>query len=580
MATMNANFWKKSYLLEFKLDGVLTDAFTFSVPPEQEKFSFPQRKGETKTFGGIVVADYGNDAVQISLSGNTINQELKTIYKSTLGSSDLTGSEEIFYLRDLLKKYGTQDKLHRKEVYLYSLNGGTVGVKNNPKWWKIYVSSLEINRSKERPFTYCYTFEAIGDPEVTKKSNYSKKQLGWLDFLNSENGWFSKVEQLTAKAKTWANVALDYTGSFIEELNEIISFANNSIDELNSVAAAYANVIQFGFESTSSLLVDDVIGVADKIVTSAVRYYPTMASDVWNSAVNALNAFKKYETWAENIEKTYNETYWEQIKESFGVNTQNSTDEENTSSSEITEEEIADVLKTAAKLGSDAMNEMVAILKKYLNEESATVIPGNEETDDEIIFTYGYKTVEINDAQTSWDQLALDYYGDASKSYIIALYNDLPADTILEPGMKIQIPILTKTSANTENEVYNEPDVKDNYGADIAINELSNDFEVGNSGDLNCVGGPANLQQSLMGRYSTEIGARVRQESYGIQASIGDATRATSALIQASINQTTIEDPRVDSVDSIDFVGKGDNLQVEVQYTDVNGAQRTLGGII
>ena len=84
MATMNANFWKKSYLLEFKLDGVLTDAFTFSVPPEQEKFSFPQRKGETKTFGGIVVADYGNDAVQISLSGNTINQELKTIYKSTL----------------------------------------------------------------------------------------------------------------------------------------------------------------------------------------------------------------------------------------------------------------------------------------------------------------------------------------------------------------------------------------------------------------------------------------------------------------------------------------------------------------
>lgn len=580
MATMNANFWKKSYLLEFKLDGVLTDAFTFSVPPEQEKFSFPQRKGETKTFGGIVVADYGNDAVQISLSGNTINQELKTIYKSTLGSSDLTGSEEIFYLRDLLKKYGTQDKLHRKEVYLYSLNGGTVGVKNNPKWWKIYVSSLEINRSKERPFTYCYTFEAIGDPEVTKKSNYSKNQLGWLDFLNSENGWFSKVEQLTAKAKKWANVALDYTGSFIEELNEIISFANNSIDELNSVAAAYANFLQFGFENSSTLFVDDVIGVADKVVSSARRYYPTMVSDTWNAAVNAKDAFEKYEEWADNIESTYPKSFWEQIKEIFGVDKQNSTDEENSSTLEITEEEIADVIKTAAKLGSDAMNEIIAILKKYLNEVSVTVIPGNADTDDEIVFTYGYKTVEINDSQTSWDQLALDYYGDSSKSYFIALYNDLPADTPLEPGMKIQIPILNKTSANTENEVYNDPDVKDNYGADIVIDKLSNDFAVGTNGDLRYIKGPANLQQSLMGRYSTETGARVRLESYGIQAAIGDATRATSALIQASINQTTIEDPRVDSVDSIDFVGIGDNLKVEVQYTDLNGAQRTLGGVI
>ena len=58
---LNVNFWKKAYLLEFKMNGVLTDAFTFSVPPENEDFSFPQRKNETKTFGGAVVADYGND---------------------------------------------------------------------------------------------------------------------------------------------------------------------------------------------------------------------------------------------------------------------------------------------------------------------------------------------------------------------------------------------------------------------------------------------------------------------------------------------------------------------------------------
>ena len=167
-----------------------------------------------------------------------------------------------------------------------------------------------------------------------------------MDFLNSENGWFAKLEQLTTKAKKWANVALDYTGSFIEELNEIISFANNSIDELNSVAAAYANFLQFGFENISTLFVDDAIGVADKVVSSARRYYPTMVSDTWNAAVNAKNAFKKYEDWANNIESTYPKSFWEQIKEIFGVDKQNSTDEENSSTSEITEEEIAEARKS------------------------------------------------------------------------------------------------------------------------------------------------------------------------------------------------------------------------------------------
>ena len=66
---LNANYWKKAYLLEFRKNEEVTDAFTFSVPPESEEFLFPQRKNETKTFGGAVVADYGNDLVQVNLSG-------------------------------------------------------------------------------------------------------------------------------------------------------------------------------------------------------------------------------------------------------------------------------------------------------------------------------------------------------------------------------------------------------------------------------------------------------------------------------------------------------------------------------
>ena len=151
-------------------------------------------------------------------------------------------------------------------------------------------------------------------------------------------------------------------------------------------------------------------------------------------------------------------------------------------------------------------------------------------------------------------------------------------DTILKPGQSILIPNLNFAESKTaENEVYNNPDVKDNYGKDILIN--NKDLDIYN-GDLALVGGIENLRQALLNRYSTLVGARIRIEAYGIQASIGDALNATSALIQASVHQTTVEDPRVDSVEDINFKGTGDNLTVSVTYIDKNGAKRNFGGTI
>ena len=128
-----------------------------------------------------------------------------------------------------------------------------------------------------------------------------------------------------------------------------------------------------------------------------------------------------------------------------------------------------------------------------------------------------------------------------------------------------------------ENEVYNTPDVKDNYGKDLLI--IDKDFSIYN-GDIALVQGVDNLEQALLNRYSTLIGARIRVEAYGIQASIGDALNATSALIQASVHQTTVEDPRVDSVEDIAFEGKGDGLTVSVIYIDKNGSKQNFGGTI
>lgn len=559
---LNADYWKNAYLLEFKINGTLTDAFTFSVPPESEEFVFPQRRSETKTFGGLVVADYGNDAVQIDLSGSTINQELKLIYKSRLGMAMMTGEQEAFYLRDLLKKYGTRDKLQNKEVYLYSLNGGGTKTTHNPKWWKIYIGQLAINRSKDKPFCYNYKFSAIGVPEVTRK-----KPLYNLNVINRINNTLydfnSNLSNVIAEMTSIADKIEEYGGAFIEELSGYIGNLNSCIDIFNGAATRYVSIIS-GIINDTSYLVTDSLTLGDKVLFSAIRYFPTMVDDVWNSCQNLISAANNVANYCANLDETFTESYWYSIQELFDDS--------------VSKEDISDAISTLGHQEVNLAKSIFTSVSKNLNDISVAVIPGEMNEDDKIITTYGYKVVALSDAETNWDQLAQDYYGDASLSNLLATYNNLPTDEPLKPGQSILIPNLNMADSKTsENEVYNSPDVKDNYGKDLLIEDR--DFGIYN-GDLAVVNGVDNLEQALLNRYSTLIGARIRVEAYGIQASIGDALSATSALIQSSVHQTTVEDPRVDSVEDISFQGKGDSLTVSVIYIDKNGAKRNFGGTI
>ncbi len=553
---LNADYWKNAYLLEFKMNGVLTDAFTFSVPPENEEFSFPQRKSETKTFGGAVIADYGNDLVQINLSGSTINQELKIIYKSKLGIATMTGEQEIFYLRDLLKKYGMRDNLQEKEVYLYSLNGGGTKTTHNPKWWKIYVGQLDISRSKDKPFCYNYKFSATGMPEVTKE------KTGIFNKINETLQNFKSNEVLSTMADI-ADKIESYGGGFINDLSALLGNLSSCIDAYNFTAARYVSIVSGLIDDTSSLITDTVT-LGDKVLFSSVRYIPTIVDDLWNSGKNLVDAAKKVGDYCANLDETFAESYWYNIQELFDES--------------VSQEDIADAISTLGHEEVRLANSVMTSVSKNLNDIGFAVIPGERGEDDQVITTYGYKVVALTDAETSWDQLAKDYYGDSSLSNILAVYNNLPNDTTLKAGQSILIPNLNQADNNSyANEVYNSPDVKDNYGKDLLLKDK--DFSVYN-GDLAVVDGVENLEQALLNRYSTLIGARIRVEAYGIQASIGDALTATSALIQASVHQTTVEDPRVDSVEDINFKGKGDSLNVSVIYIDKNGAKRNFGGII
>jgi hypothetical protein len=174
---INTRHWRKAYMLEFLNGDVTEDIFTFAVPPESESFTFAQRVSETKTAGGSVFDDYGNDTIQIALSGTTINEERKIIYQGNRKPPKfLSGEKEIYELQKLFARWGESDKLSNKKLYLYDLSklslfqiatgaqGGGRGFLNNPSrnWWRVILKSFKIRRSKDRPFTYQYDLDFIG----------------------------------------------------------------------------------------------------------------------------------------------------------------------------------------------------------------------------------------------------------------------------------------------------------------------------------------------------------------------------------------------------------------------------------
>jgi uncharacterized repeat protein (TIGR02543 family) len=171
MGIMNLHLHRKAYMLEFLENDVPKDVFTFSIPPESEDFDFSQRITETKTFGGSAFDDYGNDTIKITLTGSTVNEERKLIYKGLQKPPRyLTGEKEIFHLQELLDDWGKIDKVPNKKVYLYDLSkmsliqlamigGGGAPTRN---YWRVAIKSLKIKRAKDRPFTFNYVLEMIG----------------------------------------------------------------------------------------------------------------------------------------------------------------------------------------------------------------------------------------------------------------------------------------------------------------------------------------------------------------------------------------------------------------------------------
>jgi hypothetical protein len=209
---MNMRQWRKAYMIAFvKNENEVEDVFTFSVPPESESLEFPQRITETPTFGGVVFDDYGNDTVKIRLTGSTINEERKLIYRGNKKLPDyLTGEKEIFKLQELFDKWGSLENpdFASKKIYLYDLskmNLLQIGAGSPARnYWRIVNKGLKIKRAKDKPYTFNYELELTGivDESRTMPPLFSG---GFGDFLDGIQKAVAVIETVAEITKEIAD---------------------------------------------------------------------------------------------------------------------------------------------------------------------------------------------------------------------------------------------------------------------------------------------------------------------------------------------------------------------------------------
>ncbi|MDR1904038.1 MAG: hypothetical protein LBQ88_17345 [Treponema sp.] len=549
---LKTDLWKKAYLIEFmSKDGKeVEDSFTFSVPPESEEITYSQRKSETKTFGGLHVDDYGMDAAKIVLSGSTINRDLKRIYHPEKQIEWKSGEEEIYLLRDLLKKYKTAGNAERK-IFLYDLSKTRYGRGTNIKnYWRVFPGDFKIRRSSDRPFAYKYTIEftAVDIENGCRKQEYGLEYVekavkgiqdaaGWirekLSFIDTFTGWIEKG-QIYAES---INVIL-------EEIDSNIRDITNIFDTLSNAFLGYADIL------------DNIIGNAGSILS-----IPKDASQKYmNIGLEFMNAGKRLLKSTENLFDTAmamfdkESPYWEDMKaqaDLYGM----------------TAEEYHDIW---FDLLTDMENEASAVAAASKDNNLPDITPGGTgpETGKPLyIPTYGYEEVTLNSTDT-FESLAAQYLGSPGMAVIIAAYNGAASMDELNPGDTIKIPILTPPSRSSSNRIYSPPDERDNYGRDIYLN---NDgcTAASTSGDYQLTGGTDNLNQAILLRLRESVNKSIRLNAYGIRTNISDPAAGVAYII-SSIDLTVNMEPRVSAVENISFAGAGDGLNVTVEYTDIN----------
>jgi len=568
----NHRLYSKAYLIEFYASDRIEpeNVFTFSVPPESEELSYTQRKTETKTFGGLHVDEYGIDAARIILSGSTVNQSLKRIYRGLKPDKWLSGEEEIYLFRDLIERYrsiGTLQKPARGRIAIYDLSktGMTNGAGNMVlNCWQAFPGDFKITRSSDRPFTYKYSFEFTG---VSLREGTEFRSHG--DPPTLDPGSLGLIR----RTMNGLIAAIRFVDGIAARVNDVLFHA----DRVSDLLRVLGNVMSHSVNTLSGILGSaggTAVGFVDG-ATGAVNGVNSVVSLPRTIQLKTLNIGLEIQIATDRLMKA-TALLVRECRDAFDDGGEyRNVPREVLERYSMNNGEFLDSVNTMLDRAENAACGLAAAAK---SAEVPDVTVGNPDPvtgEQGLVLSYGYTTVTLKSTDTL-ESLAAGHLGDPDLAIDIATFNGVASLDDLRPGDTVRIPITRRTESVTDNRVYARRGDRDNYGRDIRLTDDGR-ITASVSGDYALVGGARNLAQAVLLRLRESVARRIRLNAYGIRKSVADPT-AGVAYVLSSIGLTVSGDPRVASVDDIRFLGERDFLNVEVTYSDINGSGGSAAG--
>lgn len=555
MPVIDSWFFRHAYMLEFRKkedvgSETVTDVFTFSLPPESEQINKSQRVNYTKTFGGVVVDDYGNDISKITLSGTTGNNELKTIFRGLKRAPvSLNGEDELLYLDKLIDKYGQVENLKNKCIYLYDLSKFELkSLLTSPNYWQVNIDSFKYSRDKGRPTFYKYTLEMTAyKPKRRFASLISSNFESTCNFLSNCFNVINQIFGSAALLNDAVYVSIGCVQNLVVEYKNYERLCNGLIEDSIRLFTNPESFWKKGVKSSSGDNAEN--NTSNNSGNTNTTDTNDTNVDLTNAVKELQDSVKKLEAIVEDMMKKLSDGQIESIVKANGLSSEDELFNQM--------EELLDEINTNTEtLVSDVKNcKKVAYYKG--------------------VIYHGTKKQIVKSTDT-YESISLENYDDPDYADYIESFNN---GKELETGEEIIIPILTEDSTIQGNEVVKSIYDEDECGKDLALDEngdLNVDFS---NGDLKKVAGNENIEQAIQSRLQTEMGTRIRDNSYGIKSVIG-GTEAITAFLYASIHQTVLEDPRIQDIEYIKFNGNGDKLYYELGYITKLGTAEVLGGNI
>lgn len=526
----------------------LKESFAFTIPPSSIDIIQPQRITKTPTPGGYFVDNYGLDGAQISINGETGNDESRlTVLGPGKAPRYISGQDAFFEFRNRIVRYSDKsedyvmhfyDLTHKGAVNIFSARAQARRLQYKTEAWEVVLDDFASRRNSAKPFFYPYSINLTGVRSLGEfNPRLARTGLGALsEIRNTIDDVSNAVSAFTANVDNFLSDNFEY----LTEMTDILSAANGFMDQLTSFTGLFTE-----YEQKLEGLFDDVISQSSEFLTSGIQLI-SFPYDVLDTAKTELADFSsktiEFLLKASNEGKAVIDKYdWEKTIDPVSELSQSLIDVQT------------------------PFNEMMLTAKQGASYEpiGAVAISGV------VSPVYGFSPYIVQ-GNTRLDRVARDTFGDPDMKDVISSINNVYANDELISGTVLKLPILEPRTRFSNNAVYNTPSERDDLlGRDAMIND--DGVFVTDPSDYALTANEDTVLQAVSHRLAEKKGRQIRNGSFGVVSQIGAALSIDSTFeyLNVSLVETLIQDPRITDVYSLNFSVNGDKIYQEFKFDTI-----------